>query len=718
VPAAARSTTILKRLWSLVPSGGSLPENVWRGRYKFLVGLTWFHAVIITLAGPALGHRWQLSVHALIEHGTVLHTAGEGSIVAMFAVLAGWRRAGRTVQATAIGFGLMSSSAILVHLSGGYIEFHFHFFVMLTFLALCQDWIPYLLAVAFVALHHGVVGVVWPHEVYNHEAAFNAPWTWAGIHALFVLWSCVGTVVAWRFNERAFAQTALILEAAGEGIFGVDTEGRITFMNPAAARMLGVGVRAAVGKPIGRFVQHLSTDGKPMPNDESSIFAPVRDRITRQASDQIFGRPDGSYIPVDYVSTPMIERDELTGLVVSFNDITERHRSEAALQRSHRRLEETLAQLKTTQQQVLQQERLRAMGQMASGIAHDFNNSLSPIVGFAELLLRRPDLPKDTARSYVQLINTAAHDAASVIRRLRELYRERSQTAPYAPVDLRRCIDEVVALTQPRWKSQALGRGITIQIETDVVDVPVIQGDAPGIREMLANLIFNAVDAMPQGGTISVRARADGGDVRLEVKDTGTGMTEEVRQRCLEPFFSTKGQHGTGLGLSMVHATVEAHRGTLTVESEPGHGTAFIVRLPVQARAGAARSEEHAPPPPRQLRVLVVEDEPMVRMGVVAQLSSQGHFVDSATNGREALDKFMSGPFDLVVTDRAMPEMGGDELAASIERLAPDTPVIMLTGFGDLMEAKGEQPTGVDAVVGKPVTLDALAGAIRQVSAR
>src|SRR6185503_11348951 len=514
------------------------------------------------------------------------------------------------------------------------------------------------------------------------------------------------------------AQTALILEAAGEGIFGVDTEGRVTFMNPAAARMLGVVARAAAGKPIGRFVQHLSTDGTPMPNDESSIFAPLRDRVARQANDQIFARPDGSYIPVDYVSTPMIERDELTGLVVSFNDITERHRSEAALQRSHRRLEETLAQLKTTQRQVLQQERLRAMGQMASGIAHDFNNSLSPIVGFAELLLRRPDLPKDTARSYVQLINTAANDAASVIRRLRELYRERSEIAPGAPVDLRRCIDEVVALTQPRWKSEALGRGIAIRIETDVVDVPVIQGDAAGIREMLANLIFNAVDAMPQGGTISVRARAEGGDVRLEVKDTGAGMTEEVRQRCLEPFFSTKGKHGTGLGLSMVHATVEEHRGTLTVESEPGHGTVFIVRLPVQARPEAPPSEENVPQPPRQLRVLVVEDEPMVRMGVVAQLSSEGHFVDSAANGREGLDKFMSGRFDLVVTDRAMPEMGGDELAASIERLAPDTPVIMLTGFGDLMEARGEQPAGVDAVVGKPVTLDALAGAIRQVSAR
>ena len=710
----SKPTSMLKRLWALIPSGGSLPESVWRSRYHFLVGLVWFHAIAIALAGPVLGHRWEWSFRAIFQHETVLHTAAEGAVVAVFALLAGWRRAGRTLRATAIGFGLMSSSAILVHLSGGYIEFHFHFFVMLTFLALCQDWIPYLLAVAFVAVHHGVVGVLWPHQVYNHEAAFNAPWTWAGIHALFVLWSCFGTVIAWRFNEQAFAQTALILKAAGEGIFGLDTEGRVTFMNPAAARMLGVSTSATIDQPIDRFVQHLSTDGMPMPNEASSMFAPLRDRTARQETDQIFGRPDGSYIPVDYVSTPMIERDELIGLVVSFNDITERHRSEAALQRSHRRLEETLAQLKTTQRQVLQQERLRAMGQMASGIAHDFNNSLSPIVGFAELLLRRPDLPKETAQSYVQLINTAAQDAASVIRRMRELYRERAESTPDFPVDLRRCIDEVVALTQPRWKSEAQARGITIQMETDVVDVPTILGDAAGIREMLANLIFNAVDAMPEGGTITVAARTDGSHVRLEVRDNGVGMSDDVRQRCLEPFFSTKGQHGTGLGLSMVHATVEQHRGRLQIESEAGRGTTFSVRLPLHARSDGPRAAEAAAPP-RQLRILVVEDETIVRMGVVAQLSSEGHVVETATNGREGLDMFMLGRFDLVVTDRAMPVMGGDELAASIEQLSPDTPVIMLTGFGDLMAAKGEQPAGVDAVVGKPVTLDALAKAIRQV---
>src|SRR5689334_4915619 len=173
------------------------------------------------LAGPVLGYSWQLSFTALFRHETVLHTVGEGLIVAFFAAVAGWPRAGRTFQATSVGFGLLSSSAILVHLSGGVIELHFHFFVMLAFLALCQDWIPYLLAVAFVAVHHGVVGVMFPRAVYNHQSAYDNPWTWAGIHAGFVLCSCVGSVVAWRYNERAFAQTALILEAAGEGIFGV-----------------------------------------------------------------------------------------------------------------------------------------------------------------------------------------------------------------------------------------------------------------------------------------------------------------------------------------------------------------------------------------------------------------------------------------------------------------------------------------------------------------
>ena len=194
---------ITQRLTSIFPPGGSLPEDVWQKRYSVLLGLTWFHAAIIALVGPLLGYSWEISAEAPFHDGTVLHTILEGTIVGFFAGLGSLRGVGRTLQATAIAMGLMSSSAILVHLSGGYIEFHFHFFVMLSFLALLQDWVPYILAILYVALHHGIVGNLWPKEVFNHAAAINAPWTWAGIHAFFVLWSCVGSVIAWRFNEKS-----------------------------------------------------------------------------------------------------------------------------------------------------------------------------------------------------------------------------------------------------------------------------------------------------------------------------------------------------------------------------------------------------------------------------------------------------------------------------------------------------------------------------------
>ena len=697
----------LKRLWAFVPSGGSLPEHVWRTRQRFLVGLTWFHVAVIAMAGVVLGYRWDFTASGVFRQGTILHPIGEALIVAMFAAIASWPRANRTVQATSIGFGLMSASAILVHLSGGYIEFHFHFFVMLAFLALFQDWIPYLLAVAFVALHHGVVGVLWPRDVYNHEAAVNAPWTWAGIHAFFVLCSCMGSVIAWRFTERAFARSSLILNAAGDGIFGADADGLIVFINPAAAHMLGWDAHAAIRKPVGEVIPSVSAD----------LLAPLADGRPRQESDATFARANGLTLRVDYMTTPIIEREHVTGVVVSFRDITVRKRAEADLQRSHRRLEETLAELKTTQRQVLQQERLRAMGQMASGIAHDFNNTLAPIMGFSEILLGRApeDDPERTAH-FLRLIHTAAHDAAAVVRRLRELYRDRDDSTGVGPVDLARCIDEVVALTRPRWKNQAQASGITFTIDIDAEPGLLIVGDTADIREMLTNLVLNAVDAMPKGGTIRISTRADADRARLEISDSGTGMTEDVRRRCMEPFFSTKGQHGSGLGLSLVRGTVERNGGTCVIESAFGRGTTFIAWLPLTGRAGetAGDSADSGLPP---LHILIVDDEPLVREAVTGQLTLQGHIVDSVANGSDALGRLLSGAFDVVITDRAMPGMSGDELAATINRLAPDTPVIMLTGFGDLMAARGERPDGVRVVLAKPATGEALKRALTEVVA-
>jgi PAS domain S-box-containing protein len=613
----------------------------------------------------------------------------------------------------------MSSSAILVHLSGGYIEMHFHFFVMLVFLALFQDWTPYMLAVAYVAIHHGVIGVLWPEDVYNHADAFAAPWKWAGIHAFFVLWSCLGSVIAWRFNEQASARTAMILEAVGEGIFGLDRDGSVTFLNRAAANMLGTDAHLALGRSIGQIVRHARADGAPIPAERCPLLAPLGDGMPRQASEERFERMDGTSFQVTYVSAPIVERNIITGVVVTFQDITVRKRAEAELQRSHARLEEALTALKDTQRQVLQQERLRAVGQMASGIAHDFNNSLTPIMSYSELLLDKPDLldPAQTER-YVKVIHTAARDAAAVVRRLRELYRERAEAPPDAPVNIGVCIEEAIALTQPRWKSQARATGSTITIDSEMDRTLYVAGDPTELREVLTNLIFNAVDAMPKGGSITIRARDEADMVRVEVQDTGMGMTQEVLARCMEPFFSTKGSHGSGLGLAMVAAIVDRHRGRWSIESELDRGTRIVLWLPQPVTRAVAVADGPSSHRTRRLRILVVDDEAVVRKSIIDVLTADGHTVDSATNGVDGLEKVAAGWFDLVITDRAMPEMSGDQFAATVKQMMPDKPIVMLTGFGELMSARGEHPTGVDLIVSKPVTRSELQRAVSEAIAR
>src|SRR5919106_1398809 len=329
--------SLLKNVWTLLPSGRSLPADVWQSRHRFLLGLTWFHALLIALIGPILGYSWELSLDAFFRDDTVLHTIAEGAVVAFFAGIATWDTIRREIRATAVGFGLMSASAILVHFSGGYIELHFHFFVMLVFLALYQDWVPYLLAIGYVALHHGIVGTLWPQGVYNHAAALNAPWTWAGIHAFFVLWAAVGSVIAWRFNEKAFAQSKLILDSAGEGIYGLDRDGKVTFINPAAASLLQWQAKEAIGKAMHQVLRHRRADGSDFSDRSSPILASLSDGIKREATNELFSRKNGDSFPVEYLSTPMVDRGELTGAVVTFRDVTERTRAEQALRSSEER---------------------------------------------------------------------------------------------------------------------------------------------------------------------------------------------------------------------------------------------------------------------------------------------------------------------------------------------------------------------------------------------
>ncbi len=401
-------------------------------------------------------------------------------------------------------------------------------------------------------------------------------------------------------------------------------------------------------------------------------------------------------------------------------EIAERTRAEEATLESNRQLSAALGQLQATQREIIQRERMHALGRMANGIAHDFNNALAPILGFSELLLMKPETLHDAkkVRNYVEMIHTAAQDSAKVVSRLREFYRYRDDAEVFTPVVINDLVLQVISLTQPRWKDQALAAGVHIDFRTEMGNVPTVPGNESELRELLVNLVFNAIDAIPRRGTITIRTEVQGRWLVITVTDDGIGMTEEVKTRCMEPFFSTKDDQGTGLGLGSVHGIVRRHEGEIDIQSEAGRGTSIAVSLPLDKQDKLPEAAKPTPTAGAKLRILVVEDEPLVREVLSVYLAEDEHYIEAAENGREGLEKFKAGTFDLVMTDRSMPEMNGDQLAVEIKKLRPDQPVLLLTGFGDLMTGAGEQPAGVDLVVSKPFTLTTLRNAIAKVMTR
>ena len=278
----------------------------------------------------------------------------------------------------------------------------------------------------------------------------------------------------------------------------------------------------------------------------------------------------------------------------------------------------------------------------------------------------------------------------------------------------RHLLDDDVGINAQDLIAQAVGK--TIEIATDLLPVSSVSGEEFAIRELLTNLIFNAVDAMPEGGTITLGTMLDGRAVRLSVSDTGTGMTEETRRRCLEPFYTTKGTTGTGLGLAMVQGIVQRHNGTVDVESQFGHGTTFIIRLPLQKGTQPPSVPPlEVPALTRSRHVLVVDDEPLLRAIAETYLTEDGHKVETAPTGAVALAQLKTSKFDLVITDKAMPEMNGEQLAAAIHQIVPGLPVIMMTGFGDLMKVTGEMPPYISEILSKPLTQASLRAAMAKV---
>jgi len=370
-------------------------------------------------------------------------------------------------------------------------------------------------------------------------------------------------------------------------------------------------------------------------------------------------------------------------------------------------------QLDKGRQRSVQVERLRAVGEMAAGVAHDFNNVLAVILGRAELLLATTST--DELRKPLGIIVKAALDGARTVRRIEEFTR-RSPRRSREPVDVLGIVRDVVEMTRARWHDQAEARGIHYDVSVEDTAAPPGLGDSADLREALTNLVFNALDAMPHGGRLTLRAVADGNRVRCDVEDTGVGMPAELRERIFEPFFSTKTEKGSGLGLSIVYGIITRLGGEIAVESSPNVGSVFRFWLPVAGDRAEASPEGPAPSgSTRKARILLVDDEAEVRQALFEMLTLDGHSVLPCPDGVTALRSLDTATFDLVLTDLGMPGVGGWEVARAVKQRHPEMPVGLITGWGDTIDPAEAAGHGVDVLISKPFQLQALRETLRRI---
>ena len=393
----------------------------------------------------------------------------------------------------------------------------------------------------------------------------------------------------------------------------------------------------------------------------------------------------------------------------------------------HDALQQAYDDLRQTQQVVMQQERLRALGQMASGIAHDINNAISPISIYTDTLLETETELSARGRTFLETIQRAIEDVAHTVARMKEFYRQQETDLALAPMAVNDLIRQVIDLSRARWSDMPQQRGVFIDMKIDLQEnLPPVLGVESEIREALVNLVFNAVDAMPEGGTLTLRTKTarppnDPGRemVQVEVADTGVGMDDDTRRRCLEPFFTTKGERGTGLGLAMVYGTVRRHNADIEIDSTPGRGTVMRLVFQVPETSGATAS---APAPvvvPTRLRLLVIDDDPLLIKSMRDTLEIDGHLIVTANGGREGIDAFRQAKernelFDVVITDLGMPYVSGREVAAAIHGLSPSTPILLFTGWGQRLAAEGDVPPHITRVLNKPPKLRDLREALAQ----
>ncbi len=507
-------------------------------------------------------------------------------------------------------------------------------------------------------------------------------------------------------RERLNRQMALILNSLEEGVVGIDREGRATFVNKAAERMCGYGREELLAQDFHAKVHHSRADGSPYPPEECPHFQAIHSGEAKRIGEEVFWRKDGSSFPVEYSVAPLRRgSEEGAGCVVAFADVSSKLELE---------------------QQLRQAQKMEAIGTLAGGIAHDFNNILSVIIGYAEMAaLNLP--PESEATKAIEEVTRAGSRAADLVRQILTFSRRSEKS--FQPLRLQGLLKEALKLLRA-----SIPTSVEIQQNIDSTCRSVL-ADATQMHQLIMNLCTNAYHAMlEQGGTLKVslsEVELGPGDlgnkielqpgvyVRLLVSDTGHGMDKATMAKIFEPYFTTKtmGQ-GTGLGLAIVHGIVKAMKGAVTVYSEVGVGTTFHVYFPLapgEAAPPAVTAEQGIPRGSE--RLLVVDDEESLAQLFAQILSSLGYQVTIFTNSLEALAFFEKAPeaVDLVVTDMTMPHLNGTQLAQRLTAIRPELPVILCTGFSELLDESTIHSCGIQAMVMKPVSRARVARVIREV---
>jgi len=505
-------------------------------------------------------------------------------------------------------------------------------------------------------------------------------------------------------TERKRAEQALreseemsrsMLDNAAMGVYLLQDK-KFLYVNPTFEKIIGYTSEELVGRDAINYV-HPNDRGmvrrKAVENLKGISSLPYEFRVLRKDGRQIW--------VMERVAS--IQYKGRRSVIASFMETTEHKTAQVELERAYE-------ELKTAHERMVQTEKLRAMGEMASGIAHDFNNMLAVILGRTELVM--DDVKDDKVMKGIQIIEQAALDAAKTVRRLQDSARKRVEHA-FEPLDINQVVEGVLKMVESRRVELEQTKGIAIKVEQELGNVGQVSGDAAELREALLNILFNAMDAMPTGGKLTVKSLQDEDWVQISITDTGMGIPENMKNRIFEPFFTTKASKGSGLGLSVTYGIIARHGGMLKFDSAVGQGTTFYIRLPLAVEAAKKETKKGKAAAAKFANILVVDDEPEVLNALGLNLEHFGHWVKGFTSGAEAVKAFKDGNYDLVITDLGMPGMSGWDVTRAIKEIQPDMPVLLITGWA--IELDEEQKQIVDGIIAKPFSRDSISSAIAQV---